>query len=179
MAMPRKMQLLRQDITPTLVRRLFDYEPHTGTLRRKTNFGNNRLKSGMVVGCQRRNGYVYVKIQRLAYPVHRLAWVHYYGVWPDRFIDHINGVRDDNRIANLREANDQQNAFNQRRHKRNSCGFKGVVFKARIKKWVANIRINGTQTHLGCFTSPEAAHAAYVAAARAHYGEFANDGENK
>jgi hypothetical protein len=94
-----------------------------------------------------------------------------YGRWPAEQIDHVNGVKGDNRIANLREATPTQNVANTLARRNNKCGKKGVVLAR--GKWQAQIYPNGRQIKLGSFNSAEEAHAAYCSAARIYFGEFA------
>lgn len=91
----------------------------------------------------------------------------------DDRVDHVNGDGLDNRRCNLRLANRNQNAQNQRRNSRNSSGLKGVTFNKANQKWVSQITVNKKVTYLGSFDTPEAAHEAYCEAARKHFGEFA------
>lgn len=99
------------------------------------------------------------------YLSHRLAWFYMTGAWPEQEIDHINGVRDDNRFANLREADRQINCQNVRKpYKNNRTGLLGV--KPSLGKFVARIYVDGKERHLGTFKTPGLAHAAYVAAKR-------------
>jgi hypothetical protein len=100
----------------------------------------------------------------------------HYGQWPAHSIDHINGIKDDNRIENLRECTQAQNLGNQGKHSNNKSGFKCVFQQKHAKKWVAQIARSGKIAYLGSFTTPEAAHAAYCAAAVEYFGEFANFG---
>ncbi len=95
-----------------------------------------------------------------------------HGIWPKNLIDHEDHNCKNNRLLNLREATHQQNQFNKRMP--NKTGFKGVVRSGSTKNpYMSLIRINGKQTYLGSFETPEAAHAAYCAAAQEHHGEFA------
>lgn len=91
----------------------------------------------------------------------------------DMEVDHINGDGLDNRRCNLRLAKHAENMRNRRMPASNTSGFKGVSWHTRSRKWKAQICIGGRPTSLGLFTTPEAAHAAYVEAAVAFYGEFA------
>jgi hypothetical protein len=93
------------------------------------------------------------------------------GSWGRPTIDHRDGDPTNNRWNNLRKATPSQNSANRRRPQNNTSGFKGVL--AYRGKWRATISKNGQSTVLGMFQSPEAAHAAYVAAARKLFGEFA------
>jgi hypothetical protein len=78
-------------------------------------------------------------------------------------LDHINGIKRDNRIENLREATDSENQQNQKKPPaHNTSGFLGVTKYKRNGKWVAGIKLNGKRINLGYFDTPEAAHAAYL-----------------
>jgi hypothetical protein len=88
-------------------------------------------------------------------------------------IDHANGIKDDDRLANLREATQQQNLLNRR--KPNRHGVRGVKHHAecRTKPWEARITLNGTGKALGMFATKAQASAAYEAAAAKLHGRFA------
>lgn len=103
--------------------------------------------------------------------LHRLAWQYVTGHPPADQIDHINGDKHDNRFENLREATASTNGANM--HGRSSSGFKGVYLEKRSGRWFSAICVRNKRMHLGTFGSPEEAHAAYVAAAAKHFGEFA------
>jgi hypothetical protein len=104
---------------------------------------------------------------------HRLAWLLTYGEWPTSKIDHKNGDRADNRLSNLRLADDHQNAWNGRPHSDGKSGFKGVVYLSkRNKPWQARIKFKGKGKSLGYFATAEEAHACYVDAANRLFGEF-------
>mgnify|MGYP003145362455 CR=1 FL=1 len=136
----------------------------------------NSRYSGSVAGTLKDTGYVEIGILGKLYPAHRLAWLMTYGRFPQKKIDHVNGERADNRIANLREADDFQNAANSRKRKDNTSGFKGVSFRKDLEKWQARIGVGGRRISLGLYDQPEAAHAAYIAAAKKHHANFANYG---
>ena len=99
------------------------------------------------------------------YRVHHLVWMYHNGYFAEE-LDHINRVRDDNRIQNLRVCTHSQNLGNSRPRVHR---YKGVTFCKRTGKWRA--QLNG---HLGRFDTIEEAALAYNAAAVDHYGEFAN-----
>jgi len=99
-----------------------------------------------------------------------------HGRWPAKYLDHINGIRNDNRLCNLREATQTENTRNQGKQKTNTSGLKGAGWHKGQKKWVAKIRIGTTDKWLGTFSSKEEAHAAYCEAAKKYHGEFANYG---
>lgn len=85
--------------------------------------------------------------------------------WPTISIDHINQVRDDNRIQNLREVSRSENQQNRGMSKNNNSGFKGISWHKKSNKWQAQIHFQGKRQHLGLFHTPEEASAAYQAAA--------------
>lgn len=115
------------------------------------------------------NGYKEIQIDGRLYKAHRLAWLYVYGVWPDQ-IDHMNGDREDNRIVNLRSVSSVLNTHNQLSpHKNNRSGFLGVSIRPN-GKFQADIRVGGKKRHLGSFSRPEDAHAAYVEAKRKFHG---------
>jgi hypothetical protein len=103
--------------------------------------------------------------------VHRLVMMAFLGLQPDELVDHINGDSLDNRLSNLRKCTLAQNGYNSKKPKNNKSGYKGVCFQQ--NKWRASIHVNGKQKFLGYYDTPEEAHAAYCAAAREYYGEFA------
>lgn len=139
---------------------------------------SNRVRSGDVAGHLDRLGYITISFQGRLYLGHRMAWLFEYGEWPSFQIDHANGIRNDNRICNLREATPAQNKYNARRYKSNRSGFKGVHWSKSRNAWRAQVSVGGKQKHLGMFSTREAAHAAYCAAASTFHGEFANFGES-
>jgi hypothetical protein len=89
-------------------------------------------------------------------------------------IDHINGIRDDNRWINLRTATRQENCYNRGKQLNNKSGYKGVSWNNSRSKWVAQIVINGKKKHLGLFIAKEQAYYSYCEAAKKFHGEFAN-----
>ena len=150
-------------MTQDEVRELFDYDAGTGELRWRA--------SGRVTGTANKSGYRVVQVrrhQRLFY-VHRLAWLWTYGEWP-AMIDHINGDKADNRLGNLRLATKSGNSANSGLQKRSKSGFKGVWRHG--PGWAASIRKDNVTHHLGTFSTPELAHAAYCKAAASMHGEF-------
>jgi hypothetical protein len=155
------------------------YDPATGELRwRPWSLWNGSARCvGKIAGGLTPDGYVNVALTYLGeqrkYRGHRIAFAMTYGRWPLHEIDHKNRVRSDNRIANLREATDLQNAQNARKRVDNNSGYVGV---SRNKKhWSARIRVNTKLRYLGCFASAEDAGRAYLAA-KAQLHPFATVG---
>jgi len=156
-------------LTQTRLKALLSYGPETGVF---TWFiaPNGRIRVGMAAGNLNPNGYVHIKVDGILYKAHRLAWLYMTGAWPtEEQIDHINGVRSDNRWANLRECERKINAQNRRKpHPLNkSSGLLGVSRRNPTGGYQARIRVNGKEKPLGTYATAEAAHQAYVAAKRA------------
>jgi hypothetical protein len=147
----------------TLIRALFDYDAATGIFTRKVS-RSNRVKVGETVGCKNAAGYLVISVDGKLHYAHRLAWLHVHGRWPAAQLDHINGDQTDNRIANLREATDADNRQNVSIRKDNRTGLIGVTKVRGCERWSARIKIDRKAKYLGCFDSPEKAHAAYLAA---------------
>lgn len=153
-------------LTLERAREIFDYDPLTGVLRWRVSVGH-RCKLGSSAGWDQGNGYLQTCVAGERLYVHRLAWFLVTGSWPEKEIDHINGIRLDNRIANLRAASRTLNAQNlQGPGKRNTSGFLGVTFILRDGTFKARIRVEGKTQSLGHYKTPEEAHLAYLDAKR-------------
>lgn len=160
-----------------LVSRLRDvirYDKKTGHLIWLKD--NGRAKAGHPAGWKKSNGYIEVGVLGARYKAHRLVWLLTYGCLPTVDIDHINGDRADNRLANPRLANRHQNNWNTARPCTNKSGVKGVSFHKMSRKWSAYINRDNRQIHLGLFETIEAAEAAIRQARVAMHGEFAHHG---
>lgn len=153
-----------------LVRHLLDYNANTGVFHWKIRSGGR--SSGTIAGCKTKHGYISITIAGKAYLAHRLAWLISYGVWPEAQIDHINGDRADNQLANLRPATANENAWNQKVCKTNKSGFKGVYFHLQSQKWRAVIGANNKRISLGLHHTAKDAAKAYAAASAIHHQEF-------
>lgn len=151
------------DLTAARLRELLNYDPETGIFTwRRSRHG---VFAGAVAGAPGRQGYILFQLEGLTRQAHRLAWLYVYGKWPEHNIDHINGTRHDNRIANLRDVPQAINAQNQRKAmSNNKSGLLGVSKNGRY--WAATIRIGGKTFHLGVHRKPEDAHAVYLTAKR-------------
>lgn len=152
------------------LREVLNYEPETGVFTWRIAMPPRGM-AGARAGTIQKNGYRAICINGFRAYAHRLAWFYVTGQWPSKHIDHRNGVHDDNRISNLREASRSQNLANQKLRSTSLSGFKGVSKKR--NSWQARLNVQGKQRVLGCFATPELAHQAYVDAAQKHFGEFA------
>lgn len=115
----------------------------------------NSKNAGKEAGNTGFNGYRRISVLDKSHLAHRLAWAIYYGEWPSKCIDHINGDRADNRIANLRNVSKRENALNKRMSKYNTSGTVGVSWSPERGKWVAFINYGGGRKSLGRFSSKE------------------------
>jgi hypothetical protein len=147
---------------------LFDYDPVSGELLWKVA-PDCHGKVARAAGAKHHTGYIKVRIDGKQYSAHRLIWIMHNGNIPDGLqIDHINGIRDDNRIGNLRLATRNINCQNQHlAHNHNKSGLLGVC--KQYGKFKARIEIDGKRRHLGTFFTPEEAHSAYLKAKRDHH----------
>lgn len=111
-------------------------------------------------------------IDGVFYKTHQIIFLLEHGFIPSG-IDHINGIKDDNRIVNLRECNQSQNNMNKRRQKNNTSGVVGVYWNKKLMKWQAEIVENKVRHYLGLFTSKEEAMVATNTARINLHKEFA------
>lgn len=136
-------------LTQTHLQTLLSYDPDTGYFTwLKTRGGG---KAGTRAGYTHHTGYRYVRVDRATVIEHRLAWFYVHGVWPNGDLDHINRVRHDNRIANLREATRAENCQNQPIRRSNKSGATGVYYHKVSGKWAACINVDKKQIHLGVY----------------------------
>lgn len=183
--------MIRAQHDPILLRKLLRYEPDTGKLywrvRQAADICARGSRSAQTV-CNALNarragkealtsisnwGYLTGAIDKRSYQAHRVIWALHYGRWPDGEIDHINRIKTDNRICNLRVASRSQNGANCHLKSTNSTGFIGVFLPKASGRWIAYARSNGRQVSLGGYGCPTAAALAYDKFVRADRGEFA------
>ena len=164
----------RTHLTAEAVRAMLDYDPETGIFLWRHRADRPKKWNARYAGTPAgyvSNGYRIIQVDgRGSYQSARLAWLLVYGVWPTHQVDHINGARNDNRIANLREANNGENNRNRGPQANNKLGLRGVSKWG--ARWQARIMIDGVQRRIGAFATPEEAAAAYQGAAAVVHGEF-------
>lgn len=149
---PMKPKISHSDLL-----RLIAYNPDTGVFTQRTNWWGRA--PGSVIGSLNKNGYVYIGVLGRQYTCHTLAWFYVHGEWADGAIDHINRVKSDNRIANLRVTTYSVNSHNVSNNdkKPTLSGVRGVCMispsnRKRSKKvWRAYIRAHGVDYDLGAF----------------------------
>lgn len=149
-------------LTSERLKELLDYDPETGVFTRKP--GKGVQGGGGTAGCPHCNGYWMISVEGKAYLAHRLAWLYTSGHWPKDQLDHINGVRDDNRLVNLRESSSAGNGQNHGLSKASTTGVTGVHWDKSRGKWLAHITVGWRTKHLGRFNTLEEAASARVEA---------------
>lgn len=148
---------------------LLNYNPKTGVFSWRVRT-SNRIAVGQLCLNKDSHGYIRVRVDNKLYWAARLAWFYVHRVWPQHDIDHINGIRDDNRLSNLREATRSQNLANRRpKH----GGYKGVCYVKRTSRWAATVSKNGNTVFHKTYATEEEARDAYIAAAKEHHGQYA------
>jgi hypothetical protein len=155
-------------ITHDRLKSLLAYDPDTGVFTR----------DGKPAGYAHHTGYRYVGVDGETIIEHRLAWFYVYGVWPSADLDHINRVRSDNRIANLREVSRSENCQNQPIRRSNKSGRTGVYYHKVSGKWAATINVNRRQIHLGIYDTAEEAISVRRKAELEHYPYRAKDADS-
>ena len=157
------------------VNHLLSYDKDTGVLRWKAQ-GSGGVKAGDALRSKDRDGYLYTTIKRRFCRAHRLAWLLTHGSMPVGQIDHINGIRDDNRLVNLRLASPGENSRNRARQRTSSAPYKGITQIPQTGRWQAQIKMQGRTIYLGQHDTAEAAHLAYCDASKRLHGAFSNTG---
>ena len=137
-----------ETITAERAREILEYNPATGQLCWRNS--RSTVRAGAVAGTIDKDGYVCIRADGKTYKAHRLVWLIIHGVWPAGQIDHINRVKSDNRIENLRDATQELNQRNRDLRKDNISGVTGVYLHKQSGRWAASINnLEGRQVFLG------------------------------
>jgi hypothetical protein len=173
--------------TAATFRELLTYDPETGVLtwlwRERKWFSrdqdwrswNTRYAGKPALAALGSRGYRNGELFHRKYRAHRVIWLYHYGEWPSGQIDHINHVRTDNSIANLRIVSNDENQRNCSHSKNNTSGATGVHWDKSSGKWRAEIRAESRKIYLGLFIAFDDAVAARKAA-EMHHGFHQNHG---
>ncbi len=166
-----------------ILKTLVQYDPEEGVLVwiKKTS-PKSRVCLGSKVGSIGTEGYLQTKIYQRQYKVHRLIWFLVHGLWPPYFIDHIDGDTSNNRLSNLRLADESQNQQNRKKNntyagKVTSSKYKGVCWNKDCQKWMAMIKHKGKSITIGYFESELVAGEAYNKKAKKYFSDYANVNE--
>jgi hypothetical protein len=153
-----------------LIRERLAYNPETGIVSWRVSHCS-RTHAGEEAGSLDKRGYRSVRVAGVLIFSHLLAVFLQTGQWPEEVVDHRNGVKDDNRWANLRECTQTQNLRNRVKSKSKAIPYKGVFNNN--GSFMARICVDRKMKYLGNYPDPEQAALAYNEAAVTHFGEFA------
>lgn len=158
-------------VTPGQLRELLSYDSETGLFRHKPrrldmfSDTNKRTASENCIAWNKRysgastlrtlnsKGYLVGGVLGSTIYAHRAAWAITHGNWPVHTIDHINGVKTDNRIVNLRDIPNAQNHRNVQKQINNTSGYVGVTFERNSGLWLAQIGFEGASINLGHYSN--------------------------
>jgi len=150
--MPNISRFRNSNISQETLKKLLHYSPASGEFTNREP--RKRNKVGSQTGAKCSGGYLNTVLSGESYKLHRLAFLYMEGYFPEYQVDHINGVRDDNRWANLRHVTPGCNAQNRRMGSANTSGFIGVSLRANKVSWLASGSLHGTTISLGLYPTP-------------------------
>jgi hypothetical protein len=157
-------------ITQEVLKEWLHYDQTTGNFTwAKSGHG---IAKGRVAGSKNSLGYRRIKILYVEYLSHRLAWLYMTGTMPEYEVDHIDGIKSNNKWSNLRTATAEQNGMNRPILKSNVSGITGVFWNRHRNKWGAFINIAGKTKSLGNFIIKEHAIKKRLEAEEIYYGEY-------
>jgi hypothetical protein len=138
----------------------FSYDENTGELKWEVE-KSFKIRKGHSASTDSGNGYKKVMLNGKNMYVHRIIWAMKYGEFPEQ-IDHINGIRSDNRLSNLRKADNLLNSHNHHKFRETNSGFRNVYFDKRYGTFRATIYSNGKRIYMGTFITAIDAHKAVL-----------------
>lgn len=170
---------------PEMLHKLLEYDPETGELAWRerspslfvaghraaewqAKIWNAQFSGKPALSCMDGCGYRSGHLFRVSAKAHRVVWAMMTGQWPNEKIDHINGIRSDNRWVNLRQVSNSMNLRNAKMRNDNASGHNGIGWHKASGKWRARITLVNQQVHLGTFSKIEDAIAARSAAEIGH-----------
>ena len=153
------------------LREYFEYrDGHLWWVKKSSKYSN--VKIGSLFGRLDTQGYRTGRVFNKDYKEHRLIWLYHYNEWPKENIDHINGVRDDNKIENLRECSQLENSKNRLADKNSTSKYKGVSWRKSKNRWISYICSKGKNIYLGSFTDEIEAAKAYDTKVKELHGKY-------
>ncbi len=144
-----------------VINHFFRYDKKLGKLFWKRVLFNKKQFIGKECKSSNTAGYIRVKLNNKIYLVHRLIWFIENGYYCD-VLDHIDGVRSNNKISNLRKSNHSLNQCNTLKNRQGHLA--GVTYNKQAKKWRARITVDKVRISLGLFKTRQAAGLAYSSA---------------
>lgn len=136
---------------------LFRIDRGSRSLEARSNHWNSTFSGREALTADSGNGYLVGRVLGISVAAHRVAWCLYFGEWPEKMIDHINGIGTDNRILNLRLSDNEKNGRNAHIYRSNTTGVAGVYVERRSGKFRASIFTGGKTVSLGSYDDLEAA----------------------
>lgn len=137
----------------------YDVNLDSGVITHRLSRGGSL--AGMEAGSTNQDGYRRIRFEKKFFVVHRVIWLVATGDWPENQIDHINGIRTDNRLINLRPANNSQNQQNKLTKLNGKAGLRGVSLLPN-GRYKARIKVDRRYIFLGSYDTAESAHEAYL-----------------
>lgn len=152
------------------LRDIFTYE--NGVLY--WNISKSGVNPNLIAGHIKEDDYILITINQKTFTRNRLIWIYFNGDIPNGYvIDHINHLKNDDRIENLQMVTQYENRLKSLKNKNNTSGYKGVYYSKADLKYRARISINGKRISLGLFKCPTLAAIHYDKAAKKFHGKFA------
>jgi HNH endonuclease len=165
---------INKELTQSELKNVLNYDVKSGDFSWLIDV-SSKTKAGDISGYLDKYGYRQICIFNKKYAAHRLAWLYVYGSFPVMDLDHINGVKNDNRISNLRQVTKSENSQNRiKAQVNNKLGVLGVSKVWKKNSYLAKIQVNGKEKKLGQFKTIEQAVEARKKAEIIYYVEKIN-----
>lgn len=158
-------------VTSDRLKELLEYNSITGKFYWKIK-PRPQTKPRDIAGCLNNSGYIVIRVDKVLYLAHRLAWIYHYQEMPEFEIDHIDGNPANNSILNLRKCTRAENCRNTKIKCNASSNYKGIYFDKRRLLWIAEIRTDKGKKYLGQFSCEHVAGLAYQIASINYHGDF-------
>lgn len=143
-------------ITQETIKERLHYDANTGLFRWRYSVVGG-VQPWEEAGTLEKDGYIRIRVKGKSYLAHRLAWLYVTGEFPKKQIDHLNRVRDDNRIENLRDVSQSVNKQNNSGYATNTSGHAGVCWDKSMKKWRVQLMLNYKRLFFGYYDDFELA----------------------